>query len=423
MRVALRNAAAGVPVLWGAPTYRQCRIGWAELQRAAGGVADFRRADMEVVVPPRDGVISFVSLDNPDNARGKTAGLAIIDEAGFVAEMAWYEVVRPMLSDTNGAACIGGTPKGHNWFWREFMAAADHADSIAWQAPTLGVRVTDGGLVRAPHPLENPDFPFAEAEAMFRSMPRDTFEQEFLAEFKEDAGGVFRRVREAATLRPQNPLPGHQYVMGVDWAKQADFTVLTVLDATTGELAWLDRFNQIDYRVQRARLAALAERYNPTVILAESNSIGEPNIEDLQSAGLPVRGFTTSNVTKAHIIEALALALEQGAIGLLDDPVLVAEMQAYELTRLPSGMVRYGAPEGMHDDCVISLALAWHAGNIETEITTAPSPYGALTEQEPTTRRERAASIHADTELHRRWAKKHFCPQCHEEYMRTHGDK
>jgi hypothetical protein len=37
----------------------------------------------------------------------------------------------------------------------------------------------------------------------------------------------------------------------------------------------------------------------------------------------------------------------------------VGELEAYEAERLPSGLLRYGAPEGMHDDCVMSLALAW----------------------------------------------------------------
>jgi len=48
-------------------------------------------------------------------------------------------------------------------------------------------------------------------------------------------------------------------------------------------------------------------------------------------------------------------------LAILDDPVLVGELQAYDMQRLPSGMVRYGAPEGMHDDTVMSLALAWSA--------------------------------------------------------------
>jgi len=123
----------------------------------------------------------------------------------------------------------------------------------------------------------------------------------------------------------------------------------------------MDRFNRIDYAVQRGRLGALADRYMPTVIMAESNSMGEPIIEQLQRDGLPVRGFNTTNATKAQIIEALGLAFERGDLAILADPVLIGELQAYEMTRLPSGMVRYSAPDGMHDDCVMSLALAWLA--------------------------------------------------------------
>ena len=64
--------------------------------------------------------------------------------------------------------------------------------------------------------------------------------------------------------------------------------------------------------------------------------------------GLPVRDFTTTNATKADIIESLAAAFEQGNIRILDDPTLIAELQAYEVDRLPSGMVRYSAPDGFH---------------------------------------------------------------------------
>ncbi len=38
---------------------------------------------------------------------------------------------------------------------------------------------------------------------------------------------------------------------------------------------------------------------------------------------------------------------------------MIGELQAYEMERLPSGLLRYGAPEDIHDDFVMSLALAW----------------------------------------------------------------
>ena len=72
-----------------------------------------------------------------------------------------------------------------------------------------------------------------------------------------------------------------------------------------------------------------------------------------------VIGYKFTNATKANLIDALALAFERGAIRILPDPVLIGELQAYEAERLPSGLMRYGAPQGMHDDTVMALALAW----------------------------------------------------------------
>jgi len=326
---------------------------------AAGGIAEFRKGDMEVTIPPGNGIVSFISLDNPDNARGKTAQLAIIDEAGFVVAQAWHEVIRPMLSDNNGASLFLGTPKGRNWFFREYLSANDRADAKSWQIPTLGVEIRDGKLVRKPHPLENPDFSFAEAEAMFRTMPERTFRQEFLAEFIEDAGLVFRNVRAVSTARRAEPDSAHTYIMGVDWARSYDWTVLSIVDATTRRQVAMDRFNRIDYQFQLGRLKALAVKWQPAQIVAEANAMGTPLIEQMQRDGLPVTAFTTTAQNKGQIIEALALAIERGEVTLLDDETQINELEAYDMERLPSGSFRYSAPQGMHDDTVMALALAW----------------------------------------------------------------
>ena len=122
----------------------------------------------------------------------------------------------------------------------------------------------------------------------------------------------------------------------------------------------LDRFNQVGWDLQRDRLMRIVEKWRPQVIWAEANSIGEPNIDALIRQGLPIRRFYTSAKTKAPLIEALALAIEQNDITLLDHPVLLGELADYSLERLPSGAYRYGAPQGGHDDTVIAAALAWH---------------------------------------------------------------
>lgn len=356
--MAIEGALSGETVLWGSPTYDQCNVAWSEMQHAASSVAQFNRSRMEVVLPT-GGKVILRSLDDPDNARGHTAHRIIVDEAPLIDERAWYDVLRPIISDTNGKALLMGTPKGHNWFWRECMAARDQADSAFWQAPTLGVAVQGGKLIRQPHPMENPDFPFAEAVRMWQTMPAKTFEQEFMAAFVDDAGLVFRNVRGVSTAPTCLPVAGHAYVMGVDWARSYDFTVLSVIDATARQQVAIDRFNKVDYQYQLGRMQSLCRVWHPETIIAESNAMGLPLIEQLQRLNLPVRAFTTTQQSKAAIIESLALAMERGEVSLLADDTQIAELEAYDMERLPGGAFRYNAPQGMHDDTVMALALAW----------------------------------------------------------------
>lgn len=115
------------------------------------------------------------------------------------------------------------------------------------------------------------------------------------------------------------------------------------------------------FLTQQNRIAALATLWKPNYILAEANSFGQANIEALQQMGLPVSGWTASNTSKNTIIDDLALDFERGDIKILPDPIQKDELLAFEATKLPSGLTRYAAPQGFHDDTVIALALANHA--------------------------------------------------------------
>jgi hypothetical protein len=126
-----------------------------------------------------------------------------------------------------------------------------------------------------------------------------------------------------------------------------------------GDVMEIDRFRGIEYSLQRARLQALYERHGKPTILAEANSMGGPVIEQLARDGLRVKPFMTTNASKSEAIEALALAFERGEIKIPNDPVLIGELQAFEAKPLPSGLMRYDAPSGGHDDTVMALAIAW----------------------------------------------------------------
>jgi len=73
-----------------------------------------------------------------------------------------------------------------------------------------------------------------------------------------------------------------------------------------------------------------------------------------------VRPFETTALSKTPLIDSLSLAIERKEITLLRNEVQRAELQAYQMERLPSGRYRYGSPDGGHDDSMMALALAWH---------------------------------------------------------------
>ena len=351
------------PNAWFSPTYKMLSEVWREAVRIFAPITTDKSTQEKRLGFITGGSLEFWSLDNPDVARGRKYKRAIVDEAAMIKafEDAWQMVIRPTLADYEGDAYFLSTPKGRNFFWRMFNWGNDPelSDWACWQMPTH----------------QNPHISQSEIDTMARELPERVYQQEILAQFIEDSGGVFRNVLSCAIAESEPPSVNGQYIYGVDWGKHNDFTVITVLDASGDKPreVYKDRFNQIDYQVQISRLNVLCEKYKPYQIVAEKNSIGDPLIEQLQRQGLPVEAFQTTNATKALVIDALALAFEREEIEIINDPVAVAELQAYEMERLPSGTFRYNAPEGMHDDTVISLALAYHG------VYSAPPPAAGQT--------------------------------------------
>lgn len=348
---AVACAARGARVAWVVPTYKNGRPLWRWAYNTVAPLKASRAVSVNqserVMEFQGGGGLAIYSMDNPDSILGEAFHLVIIDEAARIAEMVWTDAIMPTLADYGGRAILISTPKGKNWFWKEWVRGQeDRPDVRSWQAPSR----------------DNPNPRIQRAAELARDRVSErTYQQEWLAQFVDD-GSIFRGVHAAATTTTTAREAGHTYVMGCDWGKYNDYTVLTVIDATTHRMVAMDRFNQIDYTLQIGRVQALAERYDPDMILAEKNSIGDPILERLYyELNLPVRAFETTNASKAKVIDSLSLAFERQSLAILSDPVLIGELQAYEAERLPSGLLRYSAPEGMHDDCVMSLALAWQA--------------------------------------------------------------
>lgn len=371
-----KGIAQGFDVGWFAPNYKLLDEAWRASKRAYGALGMIERTDaqqhrMELTT---GGALDFWTLEDPDSGRGRRYGFVVVDEAAMARHLqdAWEQSIRPTLSDFGGGAWFLSTPKGLNYFHTLTRRAEDASGNWAHHhAPTSA----------------NPHIAPAELDEARRSLPERVFAQEYLAQFLEDGGGVFRRVMAAVDSDPgaedrmanaRDVGDGRAYVIGVDWGRHNDFTVIAVVDAKERALVAIDRFTQIDYAVQLARLRAMAQRFPRAVILAESNSMGGPLVESLQRMRMPVRAFQTTAASKAQAIEALALAFEQGALRIPPVQWLISELMAYQQERMPSGAMRYSAPSGGHDDGVMALAIALVGLGAGTGQVASAAPHDTL---------------------------------------------
>ena len=79
-------------------------------------------------------------------------------------------------------------------------------------------------------------------------------------------------------------------------------------------------------------------------------------------------GYHYTPESKKKLIENLMLGVEKSEIELMDIDVQTNELMIFSYEINKSGRLSYNAPEGSHDDCVNSLALAkWNLDHNRNE--------------------------------------------------------
>jgi hypothetical protein len=419
---------------WVAPTYNVAERGIEAFRTIAEGFVNVcGRAPSRVEFTGTAGPVRvwFLSADNPDNIRGFGFQGLVIDEAASIPQDVWHYVLRPTIAQTLGWAVFVSTPKGRNWFYDLFTRGMDpgEKDYASFSFPSKA----------------SPYFPEKEWDEARRTLPEDVFRQEYQAEFLEDSAGVFRNVDACLIADCRLPIvdcgkdeggttDGHgstrmgapfdpgcvrHCVVGCDVAKHTDWTVLIAMDAETGRCFAMERFNQLDWPIQKERIVSFARKYRGRVIL-DATGVGDPILDDLKRVLPDIEGFKLTSGSKVELVQRLIVAVEQRRVswpggwrqgsgvgvqaksgeraprrnegheggGERDDQassgnyagaswdVLTNEMKRYEYVISPSGGMSYGAPSGYHDDCVIALALANHR-RWETENVGRMLPVGA----------------------------------------------
>jgi phage terminase large subunit-like protein len=347
--IAFMNAVNdGKIVWWVTPTYKMSTPVWKTLLEMLRPVASWISAQERRIYLPNGGEVAVWAGESPDSIRGGKADVVIIDEAAMLSsDEAWYKVLKPALMDREGRAYFFSTPRGHNWFYELFLEGLNEEQDLykSWQFSSY----------------YNPFIKKSIIDENRKSTPDRFFRQEYLAEFIDDAGEVFRRITEVSILPYSKPYEGN-FVMGIDWGRKLDFTAISVIDTDTMRQVDLARFSKIAWEIQRNRVLAMINKWKPKSVIAEENSLGDVLIEQFQTEfDVHLEPYYMTNKTKALVIDKLVLNIETEKLKLLKEPVQIRELQGFSAKRSSFGNIIYNAPAGMHDDTVIALALANYA--------------------------------------------------------------
>lgn len=309
-----------------------------------------KKNDSELYIKTKTGCMWLLGgADNPDSWRGTNPVDIVFDEYAEMKEEIWTAFARPVFAVNGGSATFVFTPKGDN-----------HAHKLLQYAKKAGPEwdtfVLDAESTGA---IPQKDLDAAKAE-----MPLALYEQEFMCKFLEGANQVFRRLRENTWDGNLQILPGKIFQLGVDLAKAQDWTVITPFDMHTFKAGNQERFNQIDWNLQEAKIEAAHLRFNKGLIRVDSTGVGDPIFENLQRKGLYVEPFHFTEESRRNLLINLAIKLEQDLIKIPNDEGLIEELQGARYEVGERGRMRIAWPDSASNDRVMSLALAvWNAKN------------------------------------------------------------
>lgn len=345
---AFTDGAPGRNYWWIAPIYAQAKIVFGRLKRALPPVL-YRKNEADLTITLANGaVIQCKSGENPDGLYGDDVHAAVIDEASRMREESFY-AVRSTLTATRGPLrCIGNVKGRKNWFYLLCRRAQSGDPGFHYEKITAYDAVAAGVLDAQ------------EIEDAKSLLPERVFRELYLAEPSDDGGNPFGIKNIENCYRPNQPR-GVSEAFGADLAKSFDWTVLCGLDGH-GVQSDLERW-QGPLAAATARIAA---KVGARKCAIDATGLGVMPAEILQKTGDNFLPYTFTQKSKQILLESLVVGVQRGEI-IITDETTQAEMIEFEYEYTRTG-VKYTAPPGYHDDCVIALALANYAkgSNIAT---------------------------------------------------------
>ena len=268
-----------------APTYRMAKdIAWKTLKQLVPPqwVKSKNETDLKLELV-NGSVIELKGTENATALRGRSLSGVVLDEAAFMDQGVWFEVLRPALADKQGWALFISTPDGTaSWFYELWCYAAEDGVSHGWRRWCY--TTIEGGNV-----------PAEEVEAARSQLDPRTFRQEFEASFENLSGLVAVNFSEENIDKSVKDIPELTLYLGLDFnvdnmscicAVRVDdelhvFDEIIMVNATTWEMA--DHLNSKFGLERRKDISP-----DPTGAARKTAGVGLTDHAILRKAGLKV---------------------------------------------------------------------------------------------------------------------------------------
>lgn len=339
------------------PTLKQSRKVFKEVKKAVEGSSAFFKANeslLEIIF--RNGsTIQFLSAEQRDGLRGYTvSGLLILDESAFIEDEI-FNLLLPLCDANKAPILIISTPLYRTGFFYDFFCDGlekSNSDIFSYDWSKY-----DTSSILSKDRLE-----------FYRQrMPKDKFLNEYMGEFTDLGTGIFGDIKDILNDNPRTDL---KTFIGVDWSAGVnnDETVVSIFNSER-QMVYIEGFSDLDETQTIQRIIELIQKYQPSKVTVELNSIGRifygllgKRLKEL-NIHTQLRGFNTSNDSKRKIVENFQVAVQNKECTILNNEKLLNQMSRFESKMTGAGKVTYAASKNGHDDYVMATLIAYDSLN------------------------------------------------------------
>ena len=277
-----------------APTYRQAKaICWQELVqrlRKHNWLSEVNNSDLTVTLR-NNSKISLRGADNENSLRGIGLDFLVMDEFADINPVAWYEVLRPTLSDTQGHALFCGTPRGFgNWGYDMYVKGQSDKEWQSFKFTTL----------------EGLQVPQKEIDQARDDLDERTFQQEYMASFVNYAGMIYYNFDRNKNIIEHYENTYKTLHIGLDFNVDPMCAVVSIIENdiiyVIDEIQiWSSNTNEMVEEIKRRYKNKSIIYPDPSARQRKTSAGGLTDLAILKNAGFEVKTRSTAPLVRDRI--------------------------------------------------------------------------------------------------------------------------